>query len=150
MTEKISMHSIILMHYSIALTNGSIIESSFDNEPVEITMGNGDITEGMELSLFGLEEGDSQTLTLTPEQGFGVRDEDNIHDMPVTDFPDDLSAKPGLSFSFETSDGKEIPGTVVRLNKNNAEVDFNHPLAGHEIIFTVNILGINNEQPEVS
>ena len=150
MHEKINMHSLVLMHYSIALTNGSIIESSFDDEPIEIILGNGDLTEGMELSLFGLEKGDSQTLTLTPEQGFGIRDEDNIHDMPVTDFPDDLTAKPGLSFSFETSDGKEIPGTVVRLNKNIAEVDFNHPLAGHEIIFTVNILDINNAQPDNS
>ncbi len=150
MIDKINMHSLVLMHYSIALTNGSVIESSFDNEPIEIILGNGDLTEGMELSLFGLEKGDSQTLTLTPEQGFGIRDEDNIHDMPVTDFPDDLTAKPGLSFSFETSDGKEIPGTVVRLNKNIAEVDFNHPLAGHEIIFTVNILDINNAQPDNS
>ena len=150
MIDKINMHSLVLMHYSIALTNGSIIESSFDDEPIEIILGNGDLTEGMELSLFGLEKGDSQTLTLTPEQGFGIRDEDNIHDMPVTDFPDDLTAKPGLSFSFETSDGKEIPGTVVRLNKNIAEVDFNHPLAGHEIIFTVNILDINNAQPDNS
>ena len=150
MKNKINMHSLVLMHYSIALTNGSIIESSFDDDPIEIILGNGDLTEGMELSLFGLEKGDSQTLTLTPEQGFGIRDEDNIHDMPVTDFPDDLTAKPGLSFSFETSDGKEIPGTVVRLNKNIAEVDFNHPLAGHEIIFTVNILDINNAQPDNS
>ena len=150
MIDKINMHSLVLMHYSIALTNGSIIESSFDDDPIEIILGNGDLTEGMELSLFGLEKGDSQTLTLTPEQGFGIRDEDNIHDMPVTDFPDDLTAKPGLSFSFETSDGKEIPGTVVRLNKNIAEVDFNHPLAGHEIIFTVNILDINNAQPDNS
>lgn len=150
MHEKINMHSLVLMHYSIALTNGSVIESSFDNEPIEIILGNGDLTEGMELSLFGLEKGDSQTLTLTPEQGFGVRDEDNIHDMPVTDFPDDLTAKPGLSFSFETSDGREIPGTVVRLDEDIVEVDFNHPLAGHEIIFTVNILDINNAQPEIS
>lgn len=144
MIDKINMHSLILMHYSITLSNGSVIESSFDNDPVEITMGNGDLTEGMELSLFGLEEGDSQTLTLTPEQGFGVRDENNIHLMPTTDFPDNLPAEPGLSFSFETSDGREIPGTVVRLKDDMVEIDFNHPLAGHEIVFSVDILSVNN------
>ncbi len=148
MTDKINMHSLILMHYSIALTNGSVIESSYDDEPVEITMGNGDITEGMELSLFGLEEGDSQTLTLTPEQGFGLRDKENISDMPLTDFPDDLPVKAGLSFSFETPDGQEIPGSIIRLKDDFAEVDFNHPLAGHEIIFTINILDVNNTQTE--
>jgi len=148
MSEKINMHSLILMHYSIALTNGSVIESSFDGEPAEITMGHGDITEGMELALFGLKEGDSQTLTLTTDQGFGVRDEDNIHDMPLSDFPEDLPPEIGLSYSFESPEGDEIPGTVTGLKEDTAEVDFNHPLAGQEIVFTVNILGVNNAHAE--
>ena len=97
MTDEINMHSLVLMNYSIELTNGSVIESSFDDEPVEITMGNEDITGGMELAIFGLKEGDSQTLILTPEQGFGLRDEDNIHDMPLSDFPEDLPPQVGMS-----------------------------------------------------
>ncbi len=132
------------MHYSITLTNGSTIESSFDDEPVGISMGQGDVTDGMELAIFGLKEGDEQTLTLTPEQGFGLRDEDNLHDMPLSDFPEELSPAVGLSYSFESPDGEEIPGTVISLKDNDAEIDFNHPLAGQEIVFTVNILGVNN------
>ncbi len=140
----------MLMHYSIALTDGTIIESSFDDEPVEITMGQGDITEGMELALFGLKEGGIQTLTLTPEQGFGQRDEDNVHDMPLSDFPKDLPPEAGLSYSFESPDDDEIPGTVLSINKDSAKIDFNHPLAGQEIVFTVEILGINNAHAEIS
>ena len=138
------MHSQVLMHYSITLTNGSTIESSFDDEPVEISMGQGDVTDGMELAIYGLKEGDEQTLTLTPEQGFGLRDEDNIHDMPLTDFPEELPPAVGLSYSFESPGGDEIPGTVISLKDNDAEIDFNHPLAGQQIVFTVNILGVNN------
>ena len=149
MADEINMHSLVLMHYSIELTNGSIIESSFDDDPVEITMGNDDITDGMELAIYGLKEGDSQTLMLTPEQGFGLRDEDNIHDMPLSDFPDDLLPETGRSYSFESPDGSDIPGTVVSLKDNTAEIDFNHPLAGHEIVFTVKILGVNNAQAEI-
>lgn len=150
MSEEINMRSLVLMHYSIALTNGSEIESSFDDEPVEITMGDGDVTDGMELAIFGLKEGDSQTLALTPEQGFGTRDEDNIHEMPLSDFPEDLLPEVGLSYSFESPDGSEIPGTIISLKNNSAEIDFNHPLAGHEIIFTVKILGVNNAHAEIS
>ena len=149
MSDEINMHSLVLMHYSITLTNGSVIESSFDDEPVEISMGKDDVTDGMELAIFGLKEGDSQTLTLTPEQGFGTRDEDNIHDMPLSDFPEELLPEPGLSYSFESADGNEIPGTVVSLKDKTAEIDFNHPLAGHEIIFTVKILGVNNAQADI-
>ncbi len=149
MTDEINMHSLVLMHYSIALSNGNVIESSFDDDPVEITMGRGEITEGMELAIFGLKEGDTQTLTLTPEQGFGVRDESNIHDMPVSDFPENLPPEVGLSYSFESPEGDEIPGTVLSLKGDAAEIDFNHPLVDQEIIFTVNILGVNNAHAEI-
>lgn len=149
MTEQINMHSLVLLNYSIALTNGTIIESSFDDDSLEITMGNDDITEGMELAIFGLKEGDSQTLTLTAEQGFGLRDEDNIHDMPLSDFPEELPPEIGLSYSFESSEGDEIPGTVTGLKKSTVEVDFNHPLAGQEIVFRVEILSINNAHSEI-
>ena len=149
MTDEINMNSLILMHYSIALTNGIEIESSFNDEPVEINMGSGDVTEGMELALFGLKEGDKQTLTLTAEQGFGVRDEDNIHDMPLSDFPENLLPEVGLSYSFESPEDGEIPGTILSIKDDMAEIDFNHPLAGQEIIFTVDILGVNNAQAEI-
>ncbi len=150
MKEKIDMHSMLRMHYRIALTNGTEIESSFDDEPVEVGMGSGVLTDGMELALYGLEAGDQQTLTLTPEQGFGLRDEDNIHMMPLSDFPEDLKPESGLVFEFETPDGEDILGTVLTVKDDKAEVDFNHPLAGQPLVFTVEILDINNARSNVT
>ncbi len=150
MKEKIDMHSLLLMHYSISLTNGTEIESSFDDEPVEVNMGSGVLTEGMELALYGLEAGNKQTLTLTPEQGFGLRDEDNIHMMPLTDFPDDIKPESGLMFAFETPDEEEILGTILTVKNDTAEVDFNHPLAGQPLVFTVEILDINNASARIA
>jgi FKBP-type peptidyl-prolyl cis-trans isomerase SlpA len=150
MKEKIDMNSLLLMHYSIGLTNGTEIESSFGEEPVEISMGSGVLTEGMELALYGLETGDRQTLTLTPEQGFGMRDEDNIHMMPLSDFPDELEPESGLVFEFETPDGDEILGTVLSIKASSAEVDFNHPLSGQALVFTVEILDINNANTQIT
>lgn len=150
MPEAINMNSLVLMHYTISLTNGSIIESSFDDEPIEISMGKGEITKGMEFAIFGLKEGESQTLTLSADQGFGIRDEDNIHDMPISDFPEDLPPKTGLTYSFESEEGNEIHGTVISINDDMATIDFNHPLSNQEIIFTVEILGVNNARAKVS
>ena len=149
MADEINMHSLVLMHYSIALTNGTEIESSFDDEPMEVRMGQGDLTEGMELAIFGLKEGDTQTLTLTPEQGFGVRDEDNIHPMPLSDFPDEIKAETGMTYMFGTPEGDDIPGTVLGIHDDVADVDFNHPLAGHELVFSVQILSVNNAHAPV-
>jgi len=149
MNDEINMNSLVLMHYSIALTNGDVIESSFDDEPVEITMGQGDVSEGMELALYGLKQGDTQTLTLTAEQGFGIRDDNNINMMPLSDFPGELKPEVGNSYSFETPTGEEIPGTITRIEGDQAEVDFNHPLSGQEVVFTVNILGVSNTHTEI-
>lgn len=144
MTEQINLNSLVLMHYSIAMTNGTIIESSFDDEPLEVTMGSDQLTDGMELAIIGLEEGHEQTLTLTPEQCYGERDDANIHDMPLSDFTDDLKPETGLTFNFGTDDGYEILGTIRTVKDDTVEVDFNHPLAGHSLIFSVKIMGINN------
>ncbi|MBE9568694.1 MAG: FKBP-type peptidyl-prolyl cis-trans isomerase [Proteobacteria bacterium] len=149
MPDEINMSSLVLMHYSIALTDGTMIESSFDDEPVEITMGDGDVTEGMELALYGLKEGDDQTLTLTAEQGFGIRDDDNISDMPLSDFPENLPPKVDQSYSFESLEGEEIPGTVLAIKDGFATIDFNHPLSGQEIVFRVQILGVNNAHADI-
>ena len=149
MKQKVDIRSLLLLHYSIALTNGTEIESSFDDEPVEVGMGSGVLTEGMELALYGLETGDRQTLTLTPEQGFGRRDEDNIHMMPISDFPDDLTPETGLVFEFETPDGSNILGTILSVKDGMAEVDFNHPLAGQSLVFSVEILDINNARATI-
>jgi len=69
--------------------------------------------------------------------------------MPLSDFPEDLQPEVGLSYSFESPQGDDIPGTVISLKKNAAEIDFNHPLASHEIVFTVQILGVNNAHAEL-
>ncbi len=145
MSEQIQLQSIVLLNYSIAMTNGTIIESSFEeDQPLQITMGNHELPEGMELALIGLRENEEQTLTLTPEQCFGERNEDNIHFMSASEFPEDMPPEPGLTFSFSTEDGEDIPGTVRATKDDQVEVDFNHPLAGHALIFRVEILGINN------
>lgn len=150
MDDQINLNSMVLLHYSIAMTNGAIVESSFEEEPVQITMGSGQLTEGMELAVIGLKEGDEQTLTLTPEQCFGLRDEDNIHDMPISEFPAEMNPEPGLTFSFGTPEGGEIPGTVRTVKDDLVEVDFNHPLASHSLVFTVEILGVNNAHAQTA
>lgn len=150
MAEEITMHSQVLMHYSIALSDGTVVESSFEDEPVEINMGKDDLPEGMELAVYGLKAGDKQTLTLTPEQCFGPRDEDNIHLMPLSDFPQGLVPEIGLTYAFGTDAGEDVTGTIRSIKGEQVEVDFNHPLAGHELVFRVEIIDINNTHSSTS
>lgn len=144
MAEQINQTSLVLFHYTLSLTDGTVIENSFDDEPLQVNMYDSALPEGMMLALIGLRENDEQTLTLTPEQCFGFRDEDNIHDMPLSDFNDELKPEIGLTYNFGTPDDEELPGTIRKIKKDSVEVDFNHPLAGLSLIFTVKILEVNN------
>ena len=70
--------------------------------------------------------------------------------MPLTDFPEELPPEVGLSDSFESQEGEEIPGTVIKLKGDAVTIDFNHPLASQDIVFTVSILGVNNVRAELT
>ena len=132
------------MHYRISLDDGTELETSFGDEPLEFTMGEDVLTEGMELSLLDLKTGDTQTITLTPEQTYGHRDPDNIHDLKPEDFPEDMQPEKGQVIAFDTPSGDDINGIVVEVKPDKVSVDFNHPLAGNDIVFEVEILEVTN------
>lgn len=83
------------MHFALALEGGTQAISTFDDEPLEFQMGDGTLQPGLELGLFGLRAGDSQTLTLTPDQAYGWHDDKMIHQVPLSDFAGKIEPEPG-------------------------------------------------------
>lgn len=136
--------SLVSLHLSITLVDGSVVENTFDDEPVTFTLGDGSLDEGLELALIGLKSGDQQSLTLMPGQAFGMPDPEAVRHIPLSAFHEELSPQPGVIISFSSPEGEELVGTVKEVRDETVEVDFNHPLAGREIIFKVEVLSINN------
>lgn len=134
--------SAVTLHLSIRLEDGSEAISTFGEEPVSLTMGDGTLQPGLELALYGLRAGQSQTIDLLPEQAYGTRDPSLIQYMPMTDFDGSFEPQPGQVIAFALPDGEEAPGVVLEVDEGRVEVDFNHPLAGHEITFEVEILSV--------
>ncbi|MCB1802610.1 MAG: FKBP-type peptidyl-prolyl cis-trans isomerase [Gammaproteobacteria bacterium] len=132
----------VSLHLSIALEDGTEALSTFDEEPVYLTLGDGTLQPGLELAIYGLKPGDRQTLNLMPEQAYGLRDPAMIQSMPLTDFGADVMPEAGQIIAFALPDGEEAAGSVLEVAHGQVEVDFNHPLAGHEITFTVEILSV--------
>jgi FKBP-type peptidyl-prolyl cis-trans isomerase SlpA len=132
------------MHFSLALTDGTPVECSFDNEPLTFVMGDGTLDTGLELALMGLRPGDRQTLTLMPGQAFGNRDAAAIQQLPLELFPAGIEPEPGQIIAFAGETGEAMPGAVLSVAGDQVEVDFNHPLAGREIRFEVHILRVEN------
>jgi len=144
---KIAPGSQVTMHFSLALTDGTEAASTFGDEPTTFTMGDGTLSEGLEMALYGLMTGAEQILTLEPDQAFGLRDEAKIHPMPLGDFGPEMELEPGLVIGFSTPDGEELAGIVLDIGEDKVTVDFNHPLAGNQVVFKVEILDIQNPQP---
>ena len=142
MKFQINVASTVTLHLALTLEDGTVAESTFDDEPLTFTMGDGTLVRGLELGLYGLRPGDSQRLTLYPEQAYGLRDQDKVHWLPRADFGAGIEPQPGLIVGFETHSGEEIPGTVLSLDADSVEVDFNHPLAGRTVIFDVEIIDV--------
>ena len=138
----ITERSTVTLHVSLSLEDGTVAESTFGNEPLTFTLGDGVLDYGLELGLYGLERGDKQRLVLDPGQAFGQHDSARVHTLSRDAFATDLTLEPGVIIAFETAAGEELPGAVLEVGEDTVKVDFNHPLAGRTIIYEVEILDV--------
>lgn len=133
----------VTMHYSLALEDGTIVDSTFDtDDPLTFTMGDGTLIDGLEYAIIDLKKGDQQSIRIPPESGFGFRDEEAVQSMPRDQFSEEMELEPGLVIEFESPSGLQVPGTVLEVKDNNVVVDFSHPLANRAVIFNVHILDV--------
>ena len=142
MKHPISPGSTVTLNLSLALEDGTVAESTFDDEPMTLTMGDGSLAAGLELGLYGLRPGDTQRLELYPEQAFGLHDPGKVQQLPRADFAAELAMEPGSIIGFDTPGGEELSGTIITFDDVTVEVDFNHPLAGRVVIFDVEIIAV--------
>lgn len=136
----------ITLHFALQLDNGDMVDSNFERDPATFTVGDGNLLPGFEKALFGMLEGEHKTLVIKPEDGFGQRNPNNIQEIARSQFAPDLELSEGLMLSFADAQKTELPGVVQRFDEEVVIVDFNHPLAGRDILFEVAILKIEPVQ----
>lgn len=138
----------VTLHYRLGLTDDSVIEDSFDLEPITVHLGNGEMAEGLEMALLGLSDGDEQTIDIGPDMAFGHIDETMFRAFPRDEFDPELELQEGLIIEFSTPEGDTLPGTILAFNEHEVRIDLNHPLAGQTVRYSVKILEVINT-PEV-
>lgn len=131
---------LVTLHFSLALENGDLIDSTFEGRPATFRRGDGSLPAAFENFACALAPGESRSVTLEPEQAFGLPSEENVRDYAHYQFPADMALEEGLMVSFKDSAGNEQAGVVSRIGRQTVTVDFNHPLAGRRIIFTAEVL----------
>jgi len=136
----------VTLHFSLSLPDGTEAISTFDEEPLTFQVGDKTFQPGMELALYGLKAGDEQTLTLSADQAYGDPEPGLVHQLPLSDFGE-LPPEVGQIMSFTMGNAGETMGVIRAIEDGQVTVDFNHPLAGHEVLFRVKILQVDAPAP---
>ena len=140
MKLEVELGTKVTLHFALILEDGDVIDSNFETAPATFTVGDGNLLPGFESTLIGLENGDEREFTIPPEEAFGQHNPQNVQRVDRSNF-DQQELEVGAMFSFQNGDG-ELPGVIIEFEDEEILVDFNHPLAGKNIIFQVKIMDI--------
>ncbi len=140
MKLEVELGTKVTLHFALVLEDGDVIDSNFETAPATFTVGDGNLLPGFESTLIGLENGDEREFTIPPEEAFGQHNPQNVQRVDRSNF-DQQELEVGAMFSFQNGDG-ELPGVIIEFEDEEILVDFNHPLAGKNIIFQVKIMDI--------
>lgn len=142
MSQLVAESSKVTFHFSLSLDDGEIIDSTFDKSPATLTVGDGSLLPGYEACLLGLKAGEKTSFLVGPDKGFGQHNPDNVQHFKRKDFEADIELAEGMIISFADASGAEVPGVVKSYDDKDVEVDFNHPLAGRDVTFRVEIIDV--------
>lgn len=132
----------VKIHYTGKLKDGSIFDSSEGREPLEFTVGGNMVVPGFENGVMGMKQGDKKTISISPEEAYGERREDQVNLVERNQLPDDMEPEVGMALQATGQDGSVIPVVITEVTEKTVTVDANHPLAGKELIFDLELVEI--------
>lgn len=138
--SKVSDGSKVKVHYTGKLNDGTVFDSSQDREPLEFTVGQGQIIQGFEEAVRGMEAGDSTNVTIECEKAYGQRRDDMILEIPKDKFPDEIPPNVGQQLMLRHPEGQEFPALIVDVTEDKITLDANHPLAGEDLNFEIELV----------
>lgn len=129
------------LHYTAKFDNGVTFDSSAGQEPVEFEVGAGQVIEGVDNGVIGLEAGEKKELTIVPEKGYGQHQEELIRQAPK-EILGNQKVQKGEIIQLQTADGEVIPAQVMDTDSESVTFDLNHPLAGKVLKFEIEVVKI--------
>ena len=140
---------IVSVHYHGTLNDGSTFDSSYDRgDPINFTVGSGMMIEGFENNIRGMSLGEKKKFTIPSDQAYGPHDEEAVQNIPREQFPQDMEIEPGLVVTGGRPNGQSVNATIVSENENTVTLDFNHPMAGKDLTFEVEIVHLETKSNE--
>jgi len=145
---RISEQKVVTMNYEVADDQGKLIDRSEEGGPLAYIHGNGQLIPGLETALEGRGKGDKIAVDVPPEQGYGERDEEGVQIVARNQFDDSVEIEVGMQFEAQDDDEGHQIVTVAAVDGENITLDTNHPLAGKNLRFKVEILDVRDASTE--
>lgn len=140
--NQVKENNTVKVHYTGKFPNGEVFDSSEGREPLEFTLGEGMMIPGFEKGLIDMKLNEKKTINLKKEDAFGEAREDLIHEVPKSQLPEDMDVKTGMPLVSKSPEGHEINMIVKEVKDESIIVDANHPLAGKEVVFDLEVVDI--------
>jgi len=132
----------VRIHYTGTLSDGSTFDTSSGRDPLEFTVGSGQIIPGLDRAIAGMTVGDRKTVTVPAVEAYGDHNPEGVQAVPRAQVPDHIPLDPGTQLQVQTGDGRTLPVTVTEVTPEAVVLDANHPLAGKDLTFEVELVEI--------
>jgi peptidylprolyl isomerase len=132
----------VSIHYTGTLADGTTFDSSEGRDPLTFQMGEGQIIPGLEAALSGMAVGEEKTVTIPSEEAYGAHNPEAIQQVPREAVPEHIPLDLGTQLQVQTPDGRAMPVVVTEVTEEQVTLDANHPLAGKDLTFAVEVVGV--------
>ena len=132
----------VQVHYRGKLDDGTVFDSSQGRGPLEFTVGQGHMIAGFQDAVVGMDAGDSKTVHIPAAQAYGPRDESVVLSMSREKMPEDIDLEISDRLQVRRKDGTMVNVTVTDISESSVTLDGNHPLAGQDLVFDIELVGI--------
>lgn len=134
--------SIVKVHYTGKLSDGSIFDSSVQRDPLEVTLGQGKLIPGFEKAVIGMEVGDKTTADIPADEAYGARRDDLEMDIEKSQLPEEIEPEVGMQLQLNQPNGQPVPVQITKVEEESITIDANHPLAGKDLSFEIELVEI--------
>jgi peptidylprolyl isomerase len=141
--EQVKKGDTVQIHYRGRLEDGTVFDSSEGRQPLEFEVGSGTVIPGFDAGVTGMEVGEKKTIHIPAAEAYGPRHEHMILEFPRDRFPADLVPEEGMTLNMSDGQGQVIPVVITEVKDDVVLLDANHQLAGHDLIFDLELVSIN-------
>jgi FKBP-type peptidyl-prolyl cis-trans isomerase SlyD len=145
--QEVSDDVVVSIEYTLTV-EGQVVDSTEGDEPLQFLQGHQNIIPGLERELGGMKIGENKQVVVQPKEAYGDIDQENIIDVPRSEFPKEIPLNPGTELEVRNADGEVLSATIAEAGSDSVKLDFNHPLAGKQLTFDVKVVDLRSATEE--